>query len=129
MRYGEDIINEVSEYITDAGFDITFYEDQNGCGREYVLENDEGSLLMQEHEFRDFCQSILTEINTAKLEITIKHVQHHFKPFLGSSAEKPDLVFEVSPEEQTLIEKCRKLDDDGKIMLQSTIISELRRIK
>ena len=128
MRYGEDVIQEVTEYITDAGFEINCYEDENGSGREYTIENDEGSLLLQEHEYRDLCRKILTDINTAKLDITERHVQNHFKPFQQIPAEKPNLVFEISPEEQDLIEKFRQLDEDGKIMLKSALIAELRRI-
>ena len=128
MRYGEDVIEEVTDYINDAGFEVNQYEDQNGCGREYVIENSEGSLLMQEHEYRDLCQEILAEINTAKLNITEEIVQRAFVPFQGTPVKKSTSDFTVSPEEQALIEKFRKLDADGKIMIQSTIISELRRI-
>lgn len=127
MRYGEDVIEEVSEYINDAGFEINCYEDENGSGREYTIGNDEVSMLMQEHEFRDLCQEILTDINTAKLDITETHVKNHFKPFQGTPAETTDPVFEISPEEQALIEKYRQLNTEGKTMVNAAIIQEIRR--
>ena len=129
-RHGEDMIEEVTEYIRDAGFDVHQYESENGSGKEYVIENAEGSVVLQEQEYRDLCREILTEINTAKFDIVVEYIRNHFKTFQSiSSVEKPDPDFTLSPEEQTLIEKYRQLDADGKIILQSTIISELRRMK
>lgn len=127
MRHGEDVIEEVTDYINDAGFEVNCFEDENGSGREYTIENDEGSLLLQEHEYRDLCREILTALNTANLEITASIVLKHFRPFQGS-AKKPKPVSDISPEEQDLIDKYRQLDPDGKIMLKSTLISELRRL-
>ena len=128
MQHGEDMTEEVTEYIKDAGFEVTQYENENGSGREYVIENAEGSLLMQEHEYRDLCQKIFAEINTAKLNITEEIVQRAFVPFQGTTVKKPAPDLKITPEEQALIEKYRKLDTDGKIMIQSTVISELRRM-
>ena len=133
MRYGEDIIEEVTEYINDIGCEVDCYEDENGAGREYALSYSDGSMLFQEHQYRDLCQKILTEINTAKISITENIIQKEFRKFEGPSKEKEKEkdfpAVDLSAEERSLIEKFRQLDEDGKIMLQSTMITELRRIK
>ena len=129
LKHGEDILEEATDYIIDAGADVEIYEDENGAGREYVVSYNGQSLLLQEHEYNDLCHEIIAEINSAKITVTETIIRDRFTVLLGGKVnhKKPDIP-KLTEEEQDLLAKYRQLDQDGKIMLRSALISELRRM-
>ena len=124
-RHGEDIIEEAIDRLTDAGVDINSFDDDDGIGQEYVLTYKGRSFNYMEKGFKEICTKLMSEIHNAGIITTIKFVN---KTFDRDNIWETPAVYGLSQEEQDLIDKYRKLDQDGKIMLQSTLISELRRI-
>ena len=127
-RYGEDIIEEMTDKLTECGVTVDSYDDDNGIGKEYILTYENQSFNYQEHDFGELCKSMRSYLNMCELESVEKFCK---KTFLGDESAETSMSFIerilFNEEEQRLLNNYRKLTRDGKTIVDATIIQEIRR--
>ena len=115
--------------LMDAGANIETFDDDNGTGQQYVVTYSDVSSNFDQRGFRDLCAQLLTAVNDSELAAAVLFCKRTFLGMSNAIQEEPSPYYDFSKEEIELIRKFRQLDSDGKIMLQSALISELRRKK
>ena len=122
--HGEDIIENMMDKLLDGGVEIDSFDDGNGVGQEYVLTYQGKSHNYQEHDFKKLCNRLQTALNDAELQTIDKFCR---ETFANEVFPDPYKFPSYTEEEQELIEKYRKLSQDSKIIVNATIIQEIRR--
>ena len=126
LPFREDLVQRVTELLRDCNVEVYMYDDYSGEGPEYVLTYNGVSRNYQDYEYRDVCVEIQGIMAEMEVEMAYQWIQ---KTFNTDDQIENTSISLITKEEQDLLDKFRQLDDDGKIMLQSTLISELRRIR
>lgn len=116
-KHGEDIIERITENLMNCGVEIDTFDDDNGAGTEYVLTYKGKSFNYQENAYLSLCKHVLTLINDSELFTVDRFCRYTFGD--EEMGDKED--------EDYLLDNYRKLSPDGKIMVKSCIINELRR--
>lgn len=116
-KHSENIIEKITDHLMDCGVEVDTFDDDNGTGTEYVLTYKGKSFNYQEHDYKSLCHKIAAEINTAELFTVDKFCRTTF------GGEK----LTNTSEENQLLKNYRKLSPEGKLMVRSCIITELRR--
>lgn len=121
--YGEEIIERAVDQFEAAGADIVplQYPDNDV---DYMIRYNEETRTFNSVDFQKICHRLVTALNDSELQTSID-----FTNALFGVKSKPVEENPYTKEEQELIENFRRLDPEGKIMLQSAMISELRRMK
>lgn len=116
-KHNEDIIERITDSLIECGVEIDTFDDNNGAGLEYVLTYNGKSFNYPEHDYLALCNKVLTLINDNELNTVDRFCRTTFgnEPVCNKE------------EEDQLIDNYRKLSLEGRIMVQSRIISELRR--
>lgn len=123
--YSDNLIEDMSDKLIEAGVEIWSEDEDFGAGQEYELKYEGKTYNYQEHDFSNICSRLKMELNDAELNTVDRFCK---ELFLGEVFPGPNESTSYNKDEQDLIEKYRQLDDDGKIMLKSALIAELRRI-
>ena len=123
-KYGEDIIEDMSDKLMDSGVDINSYDDDNGEGQKYILTYEGKSFNYQEHEFKALCNKLRVILNDTELFTVDKFCR---ETFMGEPSITHTERILFDEDEQYLLNNYRKLSKEGKIMVNSAIIAELRR--
>lgn len=122
--YGGEIIERAMNALVDAGAEIEVKNEDNGDV--YFISFKGIKHTYNDVDFKKLCHQMVASLNDSEL---FSAMDFCHKTFLGTSFIKEDPDFYFTNEERSLIENFRKLDPEGKIMLQSALISELRRMK
>ena len=125
--YGGDIVEKGTEMLMDAGADVESFDDDNGVGQQYVVVYNGISTNYDSRGYQDLCRQVLTAANDSELAAVIRFCKQNFLGMSGVVEEETAPYYDFTKEEIEFIKKYRQLDSDGKIMLQSALISELRR--
>lgn len=120
--YGEEIMEKAVDQLETAGADVIPVQDPEGT--HFIVNYEKRTRNYNEIEFKRLCHQLVTALNDSELQTSI-----NFTNTLFGTKSKPVEENPYTKEEQELIENFRKLDPEGKIMLQSAMISELRRMK
>lgn len=111
--YGDDLIETAIDKLENANVRIDTFDNNNGVGQEYIITYDGKSINYQEQDFKELCHKLITELNTNELTTIIDFCDTH-------------IIHKVN-EENYFLNLYKKLPKEGKIMVNSVIISELRR--
>lgn len=122
--YGGEIIERAMNALVDAGAEIEVKNEDNGDV--YFISFKGIKHTYNDVDFKDLCHRLVTSLNDSELFSAVDFCN---RTFLGQSFIREDSEFYFTAEERSLIDNFRKLDQEGKIMLQSALISELRRMK
>ena len=122
--YSEDILEDMQDKLIGAGVEIWTWDDDEGVGLEYELSYNGKSYKYQAHEFQNICSKLRSELTDAEISTVDKFCRELFSDETSPiKSETPSL----SKEEQDLIDRYRKLNAEGKTMVNATIIQEIRR--
>lgn len=122
--YGEDIIEDMTDRMSDCGAEIDTFDNNTGIGKEYTVLYKGTSYRYQDHEFSKLCQDLNTRINDAAYFTTEKFCQETF----GSKSITHNIdPTGLSKQELEFIVKYRLLTFEGKTMVNAKLVEELRR--
>lgn len=117
--HGEDVVERITDLLLDCGADVFSGAGDNGPERTVIYERN--VRIFNDHDYSQICSDISAQIKDA--EITI--AEAWLKKNVGQEETPADESY--TDDEKDLIRKYRQLNDDGKIILKSTLITELRR--
>lgn len=127
--YGEINFETIKEDMEDCAMEVESIDEDNGAGQQWVVRYGRSGRYYSDPVFKSICAGLHKQIRDAELNIieTWRDKTFDIKP--QTTNEKPDENSDLSDEEMDIIQKFRALDTDGKIMLKSALIAELRRMK
>lgn len=128
--FGDDIIEKGMDLLSDY-CDINSFDDDNGVGQEYVVIWEGKSHNYQEHEFKQLCENVCIAVNDSKAYAIERLCREVFNnevfPIDVWDILLGKITNTLTEEEQTFLDKFRKLSADGKTIVNAAIIQELRR--
>lgn len=129
--YGEMNFENIKNMMLDCEMDVeqTY---SNSVGEQWMVAYNRGTIYFPDADFKKICANLNKKINISSKEIIEKWRDKVFgssnQNIIHQTLEPLDKQL-FTEDEVKLIQQYRNLDDEGKIMLKSTMISELRRIK
>ena len=119
--YSDDLIEDMTDKMIDAGAEIWTTDDDEGVGQEYEIEFKGKKSFYHRHDFETLCSRLRMELNDSEIRTVNKFCEEIFGNDIPSDS------YEITKEEKDLLEKYRKLSQDGKIIINAAIIQEIRR--
>lgn len=118
--YNEDYVEKIKDDLEDLGVEITSTDNDNGAGQEWSLSYGDEIKSYLDHEFKSLCFTLYKKSSSMEQSV--------IKQWFEKAFNTETISVNLTMDELNLITKYRKLSEDGKIIVESTIISELRRM-
>jgi len=127
--YGGELIERAIDRLENADAKVEIVDNDNGAGTQYIISYNQQSLTYNEVDFKQLCGRIVTAYNDASLFSTVNILTDIFHLEPVQLAEDSYAYNQFSKDELDLIKKYRNLDEEGKIIIKSALITESRRLK